>query len=682
VLVLAAGCGGGGGAPSGDELERLARPPVPTPLASERIYFVLTDRYDNADPSNDRGGETGDRRRTGFDPADTGYYHGGDLKGLTRGLQRIKDLGFTAIWITPPVKQQSVQGSSAAYHGYWGLDFTTVDPHLGTEADFATFIESAHRLGLKVIQDVVVNHTADVIFVGGSYSDAPYRNCNETPFDPERYAGGATFPCLDAAGMPNAPVLVDEDAHLKQPEWLNDVTAYHNRGDIDFGSCSEQCFEQGDFYGLDDLFTEQPRVVDGLADVYAGWIRKYKVDGFRIDTARHVDREFFHGWVPQARAAARAAGVRDFELFGEVFDDDSTVVAPFVTERGLPNVLDFPFQAVAAAYAGGGSSAVGLQQRFEDDDYYRTPSGVAVTPPTFLGNHDMGRAAQQITANGGASGDELLRRLELGYALLYLLRGAPVVYYGDEIGMAGLGGDKAARQDMFPTQVAEWRTEPRVGAPPIGSGSGLALEDHPLEVELRELAALRDRVPALSTGSTTVRHAKGGVLVVSRIDARTRREELVAFNNGTSPARVTVRTATPSSSWRALLGERGARSDGRGRTSVEAPALGAVLLQAAKRVPTADEAPTPKLAIGPDDFTDLTRVRAHVAGATPVTVAFAIRRDGGDWTRLAVDDAPPFRAYVDRSRFPRGKRVEVLAVARTLDGKTALSNVSGFVPRR
>jgi hypothetical protein len=107
-----------------------------------------------------------------------------------------------------------------------------------------------------------------------------------------------------------------------------------------------------------------------------------------------------------------------------------------------------------------------------------------------------------------------------------------------------------------------------------------------------------------------------------------------------------------------------------------------VLLQAAKRVPTADEAPTPKLAIGPDDFTDLTRVRARVSAATPVTVAFAIRRDGGDWTRLAVDDAPPFRAYVDRSRFPRGKRVEVLAVARTLDGKTALSNVSGFVPRR
>ncbi len=87
----------------------------------------MPDRYANGDPSNDRGGRTGSRSVTGFDPADTGWYHGGDLKGLTggctdpvHGLQRIKDLGFTAIWVTPVVGQQAVQGSSAAYHGYWG----------------------------------------------------------------------------------------------------------------------------------------------------------------------------------------------------------------------------------------------------------------------------------------------------------------------------------------------------------------------------------------------------------------------------------------------------------------------------------------------------------------------------------------------------------------------------------
>jgi hypothetical protein len=90
----------------------------------------------------------------------------------------------------------------------------------------------------------------------------------------------------------------------------------------------------------------------------------------------------------------------------------------------------------------------------------------------------------------------------------------------------------------------------------------------------------------------------------------------------------------------------------------------------------------PKLAVGPDDYTELTRLHARVPGKTPVSVAFAIKREGEDWTRLAVDDSPPFRAYLDPRRFSRGKRVEVLAVARTLDGKTALSNVSSVAPRR
>jgi hypothetical protein len=183
-------------------------------------------------------------------------------------------------------------------------------------------------------------------------------------------------------------------------------------------------------------------------------------------------------------------------------------------------------------------------------------------------------------------------------------------------------------------------------------------------------------------GSTTVRHAKGGVLVVSRIDARTRREVVAAFNNGTAPVRVTVRTATPSSSWHALLGGGVARSDARGWVGLQIPAIGAVLFAASERVPLADDAPAPRLTVGPDDFTELTRLRARVPGTTPVSIAFAVKREGEGWTRLAVDDSPPFRAYVDPRRFARGKRVEVLAVARTLDGKTALSNVSAFVPRR
>ena len=141
----------------------LTKPVARGPLAGESIYFVMTDRFANGDTKNDQGGLTGSRTQTGFDPSDKAYFHGGDFKGLTEHLKYIQQLGFTSIWITPPVKNQYVQGSSAAYHGYWGVDFSTIDPHLGTEADFKNFVSAAHQLGLKVIVDIVVNHTADVI---------------------------------------------------------------------------------------------------------------------------------------------------------------------------------------------------------------------------------------------------------------------------------------------------------------------------------------------------------------------------------------------------------------------------------------------------------------------------------------------------------------------------------------
>jgi len=167
LLLVAAASGAHRAGPS---LAALAVPAPDSALASERIYFVMTDRYANGDPANDKGGLKGTTQITGYDPTSPAWWHGGDLKGLTggctdpkHGLERIKDLGFNAIWITPVVVNQVSQGDSGGYHGYWGLDFTRVDPHLGSDQDFADFTACAHRLGMKVILDVVVNHTGDVI---------------------------------------------------------------------------------------------------------------------------------------------------------------------------------------------------------------------------------------------------------------------------------------------------------------------------------------------------------------------------------------------------------------------------------------------------------------------------------------------------------------------------------------
>ncbi len=666
------------GPPTGAALAALSTLPSQSSLASQRIYFVMPDRYANGNPSNDEGGLTGSRAVTGYDPTDPAYYHGGDLEGLTRNLQRIKDMGFTALWVTPVLKQDPVENGSAAYHGYWGLDFTTVDPHLGTDQDFANLVAAAHALGLKVYLDVVVNHTADIIEPSGgaTYSDTPFRDCHGNFFRADRYVTAKKFPCLAARYMPEVPYVPPDLRHAKKPAWLNDPLNYHDRGNIDFSSCSQQCLEQGDVFGLDDLFTEKPNVWQGLAQIYASWITRFHVDGFRVDTVKDLNAAFFKVWAPRIFAAARSIGITDFPMFGEVAGvTDSVDLSAYVRGRGVPQVLDFPFQSVAADYASGASGALGVAHRLEDDDYFRLPNGIDPAFPTFLGNHDMGRAAQQILSRAPSlTGDALLQHVELGWALLYLLRGAPIVQWGDEVGMIGSGGDQAAREDMFPTQVPEWQTEQRVGGAPIGTGSSFDVTN-PLEAYFTQLAALRDAHPELATGASVIRRAAGPVLVVSRIDAATGHEVVVAFNNGTTPATVTVPTATPNATWSVVFGPGTAK----GNLTLTLPPVSALAVVPSTDMPKAAPG-TPALKVGPDALTDYDALTATVPGE-PVSVWFAIRRKGGAWQKVAVDDSAPYRGFVDPSAFAKGERVSAVAVARGLDGKTATSAVVSFTPR-
>jgi hypothetical protein len=227
---------------------------------------------------------------------------------------------------------------------------------------------------------------------------------------------------------------------------------------------------------------------------------------------------------------------------------------------------------------------------------------------------------------------------------------------------------------MSPTQVTDWQTQARVGGPPIGKGSSFDVTS-PLEPHLKQLADLRDDYPALSTGASVVRLAQDAVLVVSRIDEAAGREVVAGFNNSGSAATVTVPTATPGTSWHIVFGTGTAR----GGLTLTIPPVSAVVAVPSDGMPKA--APRkPKLSAGPDALTEYTALTATAPGE-PVSVWFAIRRKGGGWQRVAVDDSAPYRAFVDPLRFPRRAKVDAVAVARGLDGTVAVSPVVTFTPR-
>ncbi|HEY5247814.1 MAG TPA: alpha-amylase family glycosyl hydrolase, partial [Dermatophilaceae bacterium] len=188
------------------------------PLTSEQFYFLMADRFANGSTANDQGGLTGSRLETGYDPADKGFYHGGDLAGVKTKLDYIKSLGTTSIWLTPTFKNQPVQGTgvdaSAGYHGYWITDFTQIDPHLGTNDDMKALIAAAHAKGMKVFFDIITNHTADVIDYAqkqyGYISTAtkPYTDAAGNVFDPKAVVNSPSFPTLSAAtSFPYTPVF-------------------------------------------------------------------------------------------------------------------------------------------------------------------------------------------------------------------------------------------------------------------------------------------------------------------------------------------------------------------------------------------------------------------------------------------------------------------------------------------
>ncbi|MEW2806569.1 pullulanase-type alpha-1,6-glucosidase [Streptomyces massasporeus] len=633
---------------------KLAAEPARHDATREQFYFVLPDRFAGGDARNDKGGLTGSRLATGYDPTDKGFYQGGDLKGLTKKLDYIKGLGTTALWMAPIFKNQPVQGTganaSAGYHGYWITDFTQVDPHFGTNKDLETLIDKAHAKGMKVFFDVITNHTADVVdYEEKSYDYLskgafPYLTKDGKPFDDADYADGRRdFPEVGTGSFPRTPAVPTAKKNVKVPSWLNDPTMYHNRGDSTFAGESSA---HGDFSGLDDLWTERPEVVRGMEKIYQRWVRDFDVDGFRIDTVKHVDMEFWTQWATALDAYAAQRGRDDFFMFGEVYSADTNVTAPYVTQGRLDATLDFPFQEAARQYASQGASAQKLAGVFGDDYKYTTGKANAYEQVTFLGNHDMGRIGSFLKQDDPKAGDaELLAKDKLANELMFLSRGNPVVYYGDEQGFTGPGGDKDARQSMFASRTADYLDDDRIGTDRTHAEDAYDTKA-PLYRQISALAALRKANPALTDGVQQQRYAADGpgVYAFSRTDAKNGTEYVVAFNNAGEAKTATFPTGSAGMTFRGIHGTDAApKSDGDKKLTVTVPAGSAVVLKASGRLAKPATEPTITLKAPAAGATGTAEVTADVDGGQLNRVVFAAQTGNGRWQTLGSADHAPYK---------------------------------------
>jgi alpha-amylase len=646
----------------------------------------MADRFSNGSTANDQGGLGSDPMVSGFDPTNKGFYNGGDLAGLLDKIDYIQGLGTTSIWLTPSFKNKAVQteDKSAGYHGYWITDFTQIDPHLGTNAELKALIDEAHARGMKVYFDIITNHTADVIsYKDGarqgyvSKDEAPYKTADGVEFDDRDYAGSDSFPQLDPLkSFPYIPELTDEERNLKVPAWLNDPALYHNRGDTTF--TGEDAY-YGDFFGLDDLFTEHPKVVDGMKDIYQAWIRDFGVDGFRIDTMKHVNNEFWQEFGPDVLNYAKAQGKDEFFMFGEVFDTTKSFTSQFTTRNQMQAVLDFPFQDAARSFASKGQDARTLETFFAGDDWYTDADSNVYQLPTFLGNHDMGRIGSFVAGdNPDATDAEKVARDQLAHELMYFSRGNPVIYYGDEQGFTGPGGDQDARQTLFASKVGAYLDDDLLGTDATHATDNFN-PGHPLYSKISELAALTKEHPALRDGAHQHRHASNGpgIYAFSRTDAADQREYVVALNNSEQAQTAEVPTYIAKRTYTRIYGDAAveAKTSEAGKLTVTVPPLSAVVYQSSGRIPHSKAAPAVVLqepAPAQGDNGRL-KVTADVDASSFYEVTFEAKAAGGEWTPIGTDDTAPYQVFHDVAAFDAGTPVEYRATVLDNGGHTATS---------
>ncbi|MEF2147939.1 alpha-amylase family glycosyl hydrolase [Aquilutibacter rugosus] len=390
----------------------------------------MTDRFADGNPGNNN------QHADEYDPADGRKWSGGDLAGVQQRLDYIQGLGATAVWITPPVRNLwwNVAGHFGGYHGYWANHFQQVDPHYGTLADYKRLADALHARDMRLVQDIVVNHT-------GNYT--------------QRNPQGQWVRTRDSAGL---------DRPLQKAFADNlSPSSYHLEPSItDFTDTTK--LWNGQLADLDDLNTESPHIRKALRQAYGYWMREVGVDAFRVDTAFYVPPSFFddfmHAADPEAPGIARVAkdlNKPDFLLFGEGFAIDKPYrntqdhrIAQYLGPKALPSMINFTYYGTSLDVFARGAPTAALLHRLQSQPAIYGDTGLM---PTFVDNHDVDRfLAQSNTAS--------LRQALLG---MFTVPGIPVIYYGTEQSMSGqrdsmfAGGFGSAGRDHFDTDAPLYR---------------------------------------------------------------------------------------------------------------------------------------------------------------------------------------------------------------------------------
>jgi alpha-amylase len=454
--------------------------PVATHVSDWRqevIYQLMTDRFANGDLANDYGVVKDAPAR----------YHGGDWRGLEEQLDYLSELGVTAIWISPIIKNVETDADVDGYHGYWAQDFTRLNPHFGDLASLRRMIDAAHSKGIKVILDIVVNHVGQLFFydinlngkpdervAGAGPLIAPQpdcsgvdpRFCQTSPvshiseYDPDYDPRGVqAWTSLGLAGP--APIIFAYDPasnHIPpEPEIFQQPWAYNRRGRVWSWDIQEQV-QYGDFPGgLKDLNTEHPEVREALIQIFVSWALLTDLDGFRIDTLKHVEHEFWKTFAPEVRKRLAARGKRNFFMFGEAFDGSDQLVGSYTFDNMVDSAFYFPqhYQVFRDVFQQGlGTDRIErlFELRLKRSDVYGTvphEDGIGVPPNkalvNFIDNHDVARFLFNESFPDRKSNPDALDN-----ALLFLFTedGIPCIYYGTEQGFSG-GNDPANREDLW-----------------------------------------------------------------------------------------------------------------------------------------------------------------------------------------------------------------------------------------